>query len=160
MMKTIPKSVKLRIALLGVLIIASGLVFLKQVKQTQALTVPSTPTLPSKPYSEMQIATQVPRLVMKRTDLTLGLNVEEKFTYIVQRSDGTFEEYVIPASFSGDVQSLLKLTAGDRLVTGYPLRRLQSTPVLTPPAPTLTLTQPPYPAPKNSIDAPHSFPYP
>lgn len=161
-MKTTPKSVKLRVVLLGLLIIALGLIFFKQVKalQTQTLKIPPTPTLLSEPYSEMEIATQVPRQVTKHVDLTLGLSVDEKFTYIVQRADGTYEEYVIPVSFSGDVQQLLALAPDDRIVTGYPWSGLQSTPMLTPPAPTLTPTQPPYPAPNNPTSESNPFPYP
>lgn len=53
--------------------------------------------------------------------------------FIVQRADGRYEEYRISVTYSGDVMELLQIASGDKIITGYPLKPMISTPVIEKP---------------------------
>lgn len=71
---------------------------------------------------------------MPVTDLAEGIPDEDKYVFIIQHADGTYEGYVIPVN-SQDKRELMGLGPQDTIVGEYPLVPLPpSTPVLTLPA--------------------------
>jgi len=97
-----------------------------------------------RPSADVSTPTSLP--ISKSVDLAEGLPDEDKSVYIIQRSSGVYEEYLIPADYSGDVRSLMELGPNDMLIYHYPLKPRPSTPVLTTPVPA-TPTQGPLVSP-------------
>jgi hypothetical protein len=73
-----------------------------------------------------------PLNILNTFDLANGLPDNEKFVYIVRRSKGVYEKYLISVHFQGDIKDQIGLEAEDVLVTGYPLKRPPSTPYIVP----------------------------
>jgi hypothetical protein len=73
---------------------------------------------------------------MPVTDLAQGLPDKDKVVYIIRRSDGRYEQYLLPFNVSGDeeIRQLLNLGPQDVIAGVYALVPLPpSTPVLTKP---------------------------
>ncbi len=66
---------------------------------------------------ELSIATPLP--IAKTVDLAEGLSDVEKKVFIIQRSDGTYEKYIIPLSESEKKNKLLDLGPNDRIIRSY-----------------------------------------
>ncbi len=72
-----------------------------------------------------------PLRISKYIDLTEGLKLtdEQIVVFIIQRSDGTFERYLFPANFQGDVKASMNLLDNDKIIYSNPVRRTPSTPI-------------------------------
>jgi hypothetical protein len=81
----------------------------------------STPTPTSTPMPIIDLAQSVPD--------------REKRVYVVRRSDGKREEYIIPTGGPENKEQLLHLRPGDKIVIAYPFLPTHSTPPIREPTP-------------------------
>lgn len=87
------------------------------------------------------VFTPTPLPISKTTDLAQGVPDEDKYIYVVQHSDGTYEKYLIPANYPGDERQLMGLGPQDVIIYGNPLVPMpRSTPQVTAVSVTPTLT--------------------
>jgi len=95
---------------------------------------PATATpLPGEIRPTAEFFTPTPLPISKIIDLAEGLPDEEIYVFIVRRSDGTYEKYLIPIDRWEDRAQLMELGAQDVIVYGNPLVLLPpSTPQVTP----------------------------
>jgi hypothetical protein len=132
---------KLKIFIMVILISILGVVVIKQafafssydIGTTQSIFVPPTPDIDTLSRSEQPIQAFPHREISRIVDLAKELPSEDIFVFIVQRADGRYEEYRISATYSGDVMELLQIASGDKIITGYPLKPMISTPVIEKP---------------------------
>ena len=132
---------KLKIFIMVILISILGVVVIKQafafssfdIGTTQSIFVPPTPDIDALSRSEQPIQAFPHREISRIVDLAKELPSEDIFVFIVQRADGRYEEYRISATYSGDVMELLQIASGDKIITGYPLKPMISTPVIEKP---------------------------
>ncbi len=160
---------------LGVLIVLASILSVAGFQQVSALRydelgwgdsplVPKPPQVDNRyiPITIEGLTAVKPLKISKYIDLTQGLKLtdEQIVVFIVQRSDGTFEQYLFPANFQGDVKTSMNLLDKDKIIYSNPLKRTPSTPVpLGPIVPTPNQeslspeVQIPYPAPLDSENA-------
>jgi hypothetical protein len=132
---------KLKIFFMVILISILGVVVIKQafafssydIGSTQSIFVPPTPDIDTLSRSEQPIQALPQREISRIIDLVKELPGEDIFVFIVQRADGRYEEYRISATYSGDVMELMQIASGDKIITGYPLKPMISTPVIETP---------------------------
>lgn len=158
----------------GILFLITALVVIvtKQARAYQQLApgydLPPTPILKSidfLPNDNEIMSTTGQRVISKITDLAKGLAKEDKFVYVIQRLDGKYEQFIIPANYEGDVRKLMGLKDNERIVTGFALKPIRSTPVIDKPKPQFTTTpnvlSQPYPPPllpESSPSRPNPYP--
>lgn len=155
-----------------VLIVALVVIVTKRARAFQQLgpdvDLPPTPAL--KPIDFLSndnetMSTTSQRVISKVTDLAKGLAEEDKFVYVIQRLDGKYEQFMIPANYDGDIRKLMGLKDKERIVTGFALKPIRSTPVIDKPKPQFTTTptvpSQPYPPPWLPESSPsRPYPYP
>lgn len=158
----------------GALVLITALVMIvtKQARAFQQLVpsvdLPPTPILKPIDFlsnnNEIMLTTSQ-RVISKVTDLAKGLAEEDKFVYVIQRLDGKYEQFMIPANYEGDVRKLMGLKDDERIVTGFALKPIRSTPVIDKPKPQFTTTpnvfSQPYPPPllpESSPSRPNPYP--
>lgn len=106
------------------------------------------------------------RAISKITDLALGISEENKMVYVVQRIDGKYEQFFLPANYSGDIRKLMGLKESEKIITGFALISIRSTPEMNKPerqSTQIPINGEPYPAPLNqeSVQSPvNPYPYP
>ena len=159
---------------LGIVITSLGLFLLRHANAVtsdgnlvnQENSIPSTPNIDSLSQSEKPIPTVPTQSVSRIIDLAKGFQAEDEFVFTVLHSNGKYEEYYIPATYSGNEKELMNLGAGDKIVTGYPLKPIISTPVIEAPKKDPSISEPylignPYQVPSATfIVTPTQRPYP
>ncbi|MEA3440468.1 MAG: hypothetical protein U9R58_09305 [Chloroflexota bacterium] len=158
---------------LAILIITLGVLMIRQVYAfssdsnltTQSIPIPPTPNPDKMSHTGKPIKSQLERSISNIVNLAKEIPSEEIYVYIIQRENGSFEEYYIPATYSGDVKKLMNLGSKDEIVTGYPYAPIISTPVLEAPKTESPMSEPeptgePYPVPLNTVKTPIIQPYP
>lgn len=171
-MKPIKRSLFIR---LGVFIV-TAFVIAMVANQVMALNqpvpgskLPPTPMLQSSDLkaSNGEILSQSgQRSISKITDLSLGISEENKMVFVVQRIDGKYEQFFLPANYSGDIRKLMGLKESEKIITGFALISIRSTPVMNKPemqSTQIPYNREPYPAPLNqeSVQSPvNPYPYP
>lgn len=121
----------------------------------QISKIPPTPVLKTSDLigSNSEIISQsAQRTISKVTDLAVGFSEENKMVYVIQRMDGKYEQFYLPANYTGDFRKLMGLKEGEKIITGFALVSVRSTPVID--KPEMKSTQIPiinnsYPAPLN-----------
>jgi len=151
------------ISILGIVVIQQAFAFSSyDIDTSQSIFVPPTPDIDTLSRSEKPIQAAPQREISRIIDLAKELPAEDIFVFIVQRANGRYEEYRISATYSGNVMELIQIASGDKIITGYPLKPMISTPVIeTPQLIEPSLPGDPYPLPLNSEpDRPTLQPYP
>jgi len=90
---------------------------------------------------------------MPVADLAEGVPDKDKRVCIIRRSDGKYEQYIIPTSRWADRRQLANLGLQDAIVAAYPSKPIQSTPWIpspTPVMPTSTAFISPLPTPTST----------
>jgi hypothetical protein len=95
-------------------------------------TPPTVTPRPDETRSSVFISTPTPFPISKVTDLAVDLPDEMKSVYIIKRVDGSYEKFLIPGPYTGDVRVLMRLAPDDVIINHYPLIAHPSTPVVTP----------------------------
>lgn len=96
-------------------------------------TLPTATPYPGEIRPPSVFTTHTPRPISKTTDLAPDLPDEEKSVYVIRRSDGTYEKFLISSHYAGDVKELLELELGDVLISHHPLKPRPSKLILTKP---------------------------
>ena len=139
-----------------------GIVMIHKVDENKLNRIIFSPT-PGANYldsnqKEREVERQPTGEINTRHDLAQGLKDEEKFVVIVLHTNGNYDEYIIPSSLAGDLRKYLKLTTRDKIVSGYPLKPLVSTPILSTPNILKLKSTHPYPLPGNDSNSQMTYP--
>lgn len=106
------------------------------------------------------------RTISRFTDLADGIPEENKILYVVQQIDGEYEQFLVPANFPGDIRKLMELNDSDKIITGFALVSIHSTPAMIDSemqSTQIAHDNPPYPVPdtQEAFDSPvNPYPYP
>lgn len=155
------------ISLMALLVIQkTNALSLDENSDTSSIPIPPTPDIESLNYSERLILAPPQREISRIINLAKDLPNKDIFVYIILRKDGTYEEYHLSATSLWDKDNLMNVGKNDKIITGYPLQPILSTPILeAPPKDTPSdISSPPnepYPPPMNkALDTPIIQPYP
>jgi hypothetical protein len=90
--------------------------------------IPTPTPYPGEIRPPSVFVTPTPLLISKTTDLAPELPDEEKGVYIIRRSDGAYERFLISVYYAGDAKELMEFGPGDVLLYHYLLKPREATP--------------------------------
>ena len=91
--------------------------------------IPTATPYPGEGRPPSAFVTPTPLPISRTTDLAPQLPDEKKSVYIIGRSDGTYEKFLISVYYAGDVKELLKFGPGDVLLYHYLLKPREVIPI-------------------------------
>jgi hypothetical protein len=93
--------------------------------------IPTATPYPGEVRPPSVFVTPTPLPISTIVDLAPELPDEEKSVYIISRSDGTYEKFLISVYYAGDVKELTEFGPGDVLLYHYLLKPREATPIVT-----------------------------
>lgn len=162
---------KMRLAVWSIILVAALFTLMFAIQQAKAFAswsvrndadIPIPPTPGDYiPISIESLHSVTPLNITKTFDWATGYTDQEKIVYIVRRGNGSYEKYLFPINYGGDIKATIRLKNEDMIVVSAPLVPLKSTPMLDKPysaSPQQEIVIP-YPAPL-SVTSVSPNPYP
>lgn len=110
---------KMRLVLWSIIFVAALFMLMFAIQQAKAFSslsvrndenVPIPPTLGDYiPISIESLRPVTPLNISKTFDWATGYTDQDKIVYIVRRGDGSYEKYLFPMNYGGDIKAAIRL---------------------------------------------------